>query len=153
MRVLIALSSNPTGCADPVAAAVSFPWPAETVFLVLTVAEVVTPPPMVELVPAAADVSDIQRSADTKAKTTAATAAAELKSRGFKADGIGKEGDPKSIIIDYAKEWGADLIVVGSCEKSRIEKFFLGSVSENVIKHAPCSVLVVKPDTLDSGSA
>jgi nucleotide-binding universal stress UspA family protein len=149
MRVLIAVSKDPDGGADPLAAVASFPWPTETVFSVLTVAEVVTPPPMIELVPVAADATDIQRKANTAATTTAATAAAELKSRGFNAYGIGKEGDPKSIIVDYAKEWEANLIVVGSCEKSRIEEFFLGSVSQTVIKHAPCSVLIVKPDTLE----
>ncbi len=153
MRVLIAVGRNPDGCADPLAAVVSFPWPDETVFSVLTVAEIVTPPPMVELVPAAADVTDIQRNADTAANATAAAAAAELKGRGFNADGIGKEGDPRDIIIDHAKEWGADLIVVGSCEKSRIEKFLLGSVSESVIKHAPCSMLIVKPGTMGTGNA
>jgi nucleotide-binding universal stress UspA family protein len=51
------------------------------------------------------------------------------------------------VIINYASEWDADLIVVGSCEKSRLEKFVLGSVSQNVVKHARCSVLVVKPDS------
>jgi nucleotide-binding universal stress UspA family protein len=153
MRVLIAVNRNQDGCADPLAAAASFPWPPETVFSVLTVAEVVTPPPMVELVPAAADVADIQRNADTAASTTAVAAAAELESRGFKADRVGKEGDPKTTIVDHAKEWGADLIVVGSSEKSRIEKLILGSVSESVIKHAPCSVLVIKPNTLANGNA
>ena len=144
MRVLIALSRSSDGSADPLAAVASFPWPVETEFSVLSVAEIVTPPPMVELVPAAAEVADIQRNADTAASTTASAAAAELKSRGFNADGIATEGDPKTIIVDHAKEWGADLIVVGSCEKSRIEKLILGSVSESVIKDAACSVLVVK---------
>jgi nucleotide-binding universal stress UspA family protein len=153
MRVLIAVSRNPDGCSDPLAAVVLFPWPAEAVFSVLTVAEIVAPPPMLEAVPLAADLTYNQTNADVAAHITAATAAAELKSRGFNADGIDREGDPKAIIVDYAKKWGADLIVIGSCEKSRIEKFFLGSVSESVIKHAPCSVLIVKPGTLDTGNA
>jgi nucleotide-binding universal stress UspA family protein len=57
-------------------------------------------------------VSDIQKTADVSAAETAVSASAQLKSRGgFQTDGISKEGDPKSIIVDYAKEWGADLIV------------------------------------------
>jgi nucleotide-binding universal stress UspA family protein len=108
---------------------------------------------MVELVPTAAEVIDIQRNADTAANTIAAIAAAELKSRGFNADGIAKEGDPGVIIVDHAKEWGADLIVVGSCEKSRVEKLFLGSASESVLQHAPCSVLIVKPGTLGAANS
>lgn len=101
---------------------------------------------MVELVPGAADVTDIQNRADASAGEIATTAAAQLKDHGFQADGVAKQGDPKRIIVDHANEWGADLIGVGSCEKSRIEKFVLGSVSESVVKRAPCSVLVVKPD-------
>jgi nucleotide-binding universal stress UspA family protein len=64
--------------------------------------------------------------------------------RGFAADGASPEGDPKSMIAHYAKEWEADLIVVGSCDKSRLETFFVGSVSQSVVAHAPCSVLVAK---------
>ena len=124
MRILIAASRNLNGCADPVVAVASLPWPAETVFAVLTVSEIIPPPAMVELIPAAADTADIQSSADAGAGERAASAAAQLKDHGFQATGIVKQGDPKNIIVDYAKEWGADLVVVGSCEKSRIEKFF-----------------------------
>ncbi len=151
MEVLVAVSRNPESCADPVAAVASFPWPAETNFLVLSVAEVITPPSTIELVAGAidvsdgaADVSEIQTTVDAAAGATAASAADEIRSHGFQADGIANEGDPKSVIVDHAQTWGADLIVVGSCEKSRIEKFFVGSVSESVVKHAACSVLIVK---------
>ena len=51
------------------------------------------------------------------------------------------------MIADYAKEWGADLIVVGSCDKSRLETLFVGSVSQSVVTHASCSVLVAKAST------
>ncbi|HWQ55514.1 MAG TPA: universal stress protein [Bryobacteraceae bacterium] len=146
MRILIAVGRN-SECADPVAAVASLPWTADTVFSVLTVSEVVRVPSIVELVPGAADVPDLQKRADASAGDIATTAAAQLRDRGFQADGVARQGDPKSIIVDYASEWGADLIVVGSCEKSRIEKFVLGSVSESVVKRARCSVLVIKPGT------
>ena len=47
-------------------------------------------------------------------------------------------------ILDEAKEWGAELIVVGSHDRSRVERFLMGSIAESVVKHAPCSVLVLK---------
>jgi len=50
---------------------------------------------------------DIQRKTASAAITTVATAAAGLKSRGFNADGIGKESDPESIIVAHAKRWSA----------------------------------------------
>lgn len=55
-------------------------------------------------------------------------------------------GAPDQQIIEKAKEWNADLIVVGSHGRGFWGRM-LGSVSNGVVHHAPCSVLVVrKPD-------
>jgi len=143
MQILIAVSGSNNGSSDPVEVAASFPWPEGTAFRVLTIAESVHPP-VVQLLERARDVSDVQHAADNVAANTVASAVAQLQSRGFHADGASPEGDPKSMIADYAKEWGADLIVVGSCDKSRLETFFVGSVSQSVVTHASCSVLVAK---------
>ena len=143
MRILIAVSGSNDGSSDPVAAAASIPWPEGTEFRVLTIAENVHPP-VVQLLERVRDVSDVQHSTDNVAANTVASAVAQLQGRGFHADGASPEGDPKSMIADYAKEWGADLIVVGSCDKSRLETFFVGSVSQSVVTHASCSVLVAK---------
>ena len=149
MRILIAVG-RAVDCADPVSAVSSFPWPSNALFTVLTVSEAVRVPAMAELVPEAADVTDVQSAADAAAERMASSSAAVLKEHGLQAVGVAKTGDPKHTIIDYANEWDADLIVVGSCEKSRIEKFLLGSVSASIVKHAACSVLVVKPDGRDN---
>lgn len=53
-------------------------------------------------------------------------------------------GTPESRIVETAEEAGADLIVVGSHGYSRWERLLLGSVSQSVVQHAPCSVLVVR---------
>lgn len=53
------------------------------------------------------------------------------------------EGEPKEVIIKEATEWGAELIVVGSHERTAIGKLFMGSVSETVSANAPCPVQVV----------
>ena len=143
MRILIAVSGSNDGASDPVAAAASIPWPEGTVFRVLTIVENVHPP-VLQLVEGARDVSDVQHTSDNVAANTVASAVAQLQSRGFAADGASPEGDPKSMIAHYAKEWEADLIVVGSCDKSRLETFVVGSVSQSVVAHAPCSVLVAK---------
>lgn len=54
------------------------------------------------------------------------------------------EGSPKQAIVEEAERWAADLIVVGSHGYGRIERFLLGSVSQAVAAHAPCSVLIVR---------
>ena len=47
-------------------------------------------------------------------------------------------------IGDRAKEWNADVIVIGRRGRGNISEILLGSVSNYVIHHAPCSVLVVQ---------
>ena len=61
------------------------------------------------------------------------------------------EGVPKDAIVDAARRWNADLIVVGSHGYGRIRSILLGSVAMGVLSEAPCSVLVarVKQDTED----
>jgi nucleotide-binding universal stress UspA family protein len=54
------------------------------------------------------------------------------------------EGNPKHVILDEAERWGADLIVVGSHGRRGIQRFLLGSVSQAVALHAPCSVQIVR---------
>ncbi len=54
------------------------------------------------------------------------------------------EGNPKHVILDEAERWGADLIVVGSHGRRGLQRFLLGSVSQAVALHAPCSVEIVR---------
>ena len=70
--------------------------------------------------------------------------AKELRSAGFKADAVVEVGDIRERIIDFAAEWGADLIVVGSHGRRGIQRFLLGSVAEFVARHAKCSVEIVR---------
>lgn len=53
-------------------------------------------------------------------------------------------GSPESRIVETAEEINADLIIVGSHGYNRWERLLLGSVSDSVVHHAPCSVLVVR---------
>ena len=53
-------------------------------------------------------------------------------------------GNVKQTIIDEAKDFGADLVVVGSHGYGFFERMLLGSISNYVVQHAPCSVLVVR---------
>ena len=54
------------------------------------------------------------------------------------------EGDPGEAIIEAARSERADLIVVGSHGRSGVGRFLIGSVSDHVVRHAPCPVLVVR---------
>lgn len=59
-------------------------------------------------------------------------------------------GNAKQMIVDEAKEFGADLVVVGSHGYGFIDRLILGSVSNYVLHNAPCSVLVVRSDAKES---
>jgi nucleotide-binding universal stress UspA family protein len=53
-------------------------------------------------------------------------------------------GHAEEKIIKKAEEWGADLVVLGSHGKRGFERFLLGSVSQAVAYHAPCSIEIVR---------
>jgi nucleotide-binding universal stress UspA family protein len=72
-------------------------------------------------------------------------AADRLRSAGFIVrTEVQPEGDASSAILDAAAKWPADVILVGSHGRSGLNRFLLGSVSDRVVRHAPCSVQVVR---------
>jgi nucleotide-binding universal stress UspA family protein len=78
------------------------------------------------------------------AKELLARAAKSLTDAGFKTETLLREGDVRETILDTAQEWKADLIVMGSHSHRGARRFLLGSVAESVVRHAPCSVEVVR---------
>ncbi len=59
-------------------------------------------------------------------------------------------GYPKKAIPEFAREWKADLIMVGSRGLGAVSRFFLGSVAQGVLRAAPCSVEIVRSTSPDS---
>jgi len=53
-------------------------------------------------------------------------------------------GAPEQVVVETAKDWNADLIVVGSHGRGFWERMLLGSTTDALVHHAPCSVLVVR---------
>ncbi|RAM51900.1 MAG: universal stress protein [Hapalosiphonaceae cyanobacterium JJU2] len=56
-------------------------------------------------------------------------------------------GSPSRIICETAKTWEADLIIMGRRGISGLSELILGSVSNYVTHHAPCSILIVQSST------
>lgn len=74
------------------------------------------------------------------------SAAEQLRQAGFTTAASLREGDPRQAIIECAKEWHVDLIVLGSHGRKGLDRI-LGSVSDSVARHAPCSVEIVRAES------
>ena len=53
------------------------------------------------------------------------------------------DGEPGPAVVEEAKEWGADLVVVGSRGHGALRRLLEGSVSHYVVDHSPCPVEVI----------
>lgn len=71
--------------------------------------------------------------------------AAQAAALGIPAETLQSFGDTGPTICSTAKTWGADLIILGRNQKSTLAEVFLGSTSNDVLHHAPCSVLTIQP--------
>jgi nucleotide-binding universal stress UspA family protein len=67
------------------------------------------------------------------------------RSAGIDATFLVWEGTAAHAIVDAAAAEGADVIVVGSRGLGAVGRFVLGSVSDHVVRHADCPVLIVRP--------
>ena len=63
---------------------------------------------------------------------------------GAKTDVVVEHGSPGERICATAAEHGIELIILGSHERGAFGRFMHGSVSDYVVHHAPCPVLVVR---------
>lgn len=70
---------------------------------------------------------------------------------GAAATGMTWSGDPGESIVEVAEAEAADLIVVGTHERGAVGRLFLGSVSDYVVRHARCPVMVVRPTRVTAG--
>jgi len=141
MRVLIALDASPT-CGDVVSAVAARPWPPNTTFLLL---HVLDPFPFSK--------------APLSLSRARQHAAAQLKEAGRKLCAGGwamKEevvfGRARHELPKLAESWKADLIVVGSSGVGDLTRFLVGSTARAVLRHAHCSVEVVRPRHDKSGT-
>jgi nucleotide-binding universal stress UspA family protein len=75
-------------------------------------------------------------------------AAKLLRESGYRVTSSIEEGEPRTTIVDHAARVKADLVVVGSHGRRGLPRLLLGSVSEYVARHAPCSVEIVRQQLL-----
>jgi nucleotide-binding universal stress UspA family protein len=69
--------------------------------------------------------------------------AKEAEQEGVKTTFEQVSGSPGKTVCKFAKDWEAELIIVGHRGRSGISEIILGSVSNYILHHAPCSILIV----------
>jgi len=67
-----------------------------------------------------------------------------IRAAGLQAASVVRQGHIRTTVVDVAAKWHADLIVVGSHGRKGVKRILLGSVSDYVARHAPCSVQIVR---------
>jgi nucleotide-binding universal stress UspA family protein len=92
----------------------------------------------------AAHTPQIEEDRHKQAKELVARSAGRLRKAGFKATEVVEDGDPKTKIVEYAANWPADLVVLGSHGLKGIDRLVMGSVSAAVSNHVQCSVEIVR---------
>jgi nucleotide-binding universal stress UspA family protein len=78
--------------------------------------------------------------ADLEARTMAEETAVALGLVGATTTAL--RGDPAAAICQHAEEVGAGAVVIGTRGRGGLKRAVLGSVSDHVIRHAPCPVVV-----------
>jgi nucleotide-binding universal stress UspA family protein len=66
------------------------------------------------------------------------------KIKGVNVESIMLEGNPADELTRYAEENKMDIVIMGTLGKSGIDRFLLGSVTENILRHSKVPVMVVK---------
>ncbi len=141
MKVVVAIDSSPSA-QTVIDSVLHRPWPVDTAFCVLSIVNI----QRFERIPVL--IEDATREAEQLVKT----AAKKLTSAGYEASTMTSPGNPRREISCYAKEWGGDLIVVGSHGHSAFGRLLLGSVAQAVLRNAPCSVEIVRKQQLGATS-
>ena len=143
MKILITIDGSDFSQAA-LQSVIARPWPPDTEAKVLNVVE---PPSLLmgrEMGGYDPEFEVVWKALREQAKHLVAKAAEKLRETKLKVSTELVEGNPKSQIIDTANEWHADLIVLGSHGRTGLNRFLMGSVSQDVVRHAHCSVEIVR---------
>jgi nucleotide-binding universal stress UspA family protein len=121
------------------------PWPPRTELRILSVVHPIPFIPDPFLLGAAIHVDSVEKE-EKRAARDVEEAAKHVRrhARHLRVSTAIFQGSPKKHIIEEARRWSADLVVVGAHGHGPVGRFLLGSVAHAVALHAPCSVEIVR---------
>lgn len=138
MKILLAIDDS-RGAQSVITEALNRIWPDNTSFCILNVVDLRHWDEMPELI------DDARRAGEKLVRQ----ACDRFRIAGREVTGDVRLGFPDKAISKYAREWSADLIMIGSRGLNTVTRFLLGSVAQSVLRDAPCSVEVVRPRTAE----
>jgi nucleotide-binding universal stress UspA family protein len=133
MKLLLALDSSPVS-QRILEEVIARPWPSETEFCIVSAVDVGRFSELPALI------ADAKRECEKIVKAGAALLAQAKLHATTKV----LSGSPRRVVSDYAANWNADLILLGSHGRGAIGRFLLGSVTQGILRTANCSVEIVR---------
>jgi nucleotide-binding universal stress UspA family protein len=152
MKLLLAIDGSPYS-APPVRAAATRPWPPSSVVRVLSVVESQYPPGFVPEAPLVPNLTATQKALRDEAEALVESVAETVRKAGLRTEVSVRDGTPGDEIVEEATSWGADLILMGSHGRTALKRVLMGSVAQYVVRHAPCSVEVVRTPAARNAAA
>jgi nucleotide-binding universal stress UspA family protein len=148
MRILLALDGSSSSDAARQLVG-SLTWPSGSVIQAVAVAEpaaeLLTP-----LVVAAPTMGSYDQQTSDELEQMLDAAVAALDGRTLAVERAVLHGRPATLIVERAADFRAELVVIGSRGRGPLSSMLLGSVSAEVVDHAPCPVLVVRRPVVDN---
>jgi nucleotide-binding universal stress UspA family protein len=152
MKILLAVDGST--CSDAAVNEVAArPWPQGSTVKIISVIELPFTPTEETRSLSGSDYSKMERAGQEQAQTAINSAVERLRARAGEPLAITTEsiiGRAKESILDAAKQWDADLIVLGSHGYRGFKRFLLGSVALAVTTYATCSVEIVRSRAVDN---
>ncbi len=136
-KILVAIDGSPAS-EKALAAAVDLAANYRAELTALGVAEV---PEVVGMVD---EVDEIRQGTEAHFRQLCEAAVNYGRSRGVALRSVVLRGHAADAIVHYAEREGMNLVVVGQHGHARIARFLLGSTSDRVSEHSPCTVMIVK---------
>jgi hypothetical protein len=147
MRILLALDGSPSSAAASQLVG-SLAWPSGSVIQAVAVAE-----PAAELLTplvVSAPVGNFDQQTSDELEAILDATVVSLERPALAVERTVLHGRPATLIVETAADFHAELVVIGSRGRGPLTSMLLGSVSAEVIDHAPCPVLVARGPAADS---
>ena len=148
MRVLLAYDGS-AGAMQAVRLAEEIAWPRDSAIRVVDVIEPITVPTSGPWEGGAALASELDGAITAYAQDTMREVVERLGTSDITVEGVVLRDRAATAIVDAARDFRADLIMVGSRGHGTIASLLLGSVSSEVVDHGPCPVVVARSATLN----